>query len=1055
MLIEVAKTPPKILLELKPSMKPRVLASLLLCSATLLSTTVPAVAAVTTATPTPTNQIPNRQLLPNPFSNISFESGKPIDTTGQFKTMTPSGAPKIMSDDSIDGKVVSFDGRSAYQLPVANAQYDKLKNGMSIEAFFKYDSKGSTTGEHDIFSNQQSGGLGLGLEGNKLTFYAHVGGGYKQPNTPLKTDKWLHAVGVIDKQAGKVKLYVNGKLVDEKTATGDLKLAQGSNINHFVLGGDSTNGGVESLMTGLVKSARLYDHVLSADEVKNLNTSAQTAVHHDKQVAQAFESRLVGAGDIVGGHTYSLNVHTRQMGKGDIDQLGYDVTYDSGQFSFVSADQTLGGKQTTVTETTPGHLHIDSSASFSEAGFRDFAKTRLARIKLRAKTVKAGTSEKAIIKFGNATASMAGAPVTGLKMQQDGQQAVQIHGMATLDYNGDGIIGAGDIALAPADKKAEVAHKAVIRPYKHVIVLTTDGGGNPWDPKGMYYTTGKDPKWTTDPNVLAKRKNTYTMTLFNKQFAMSTSAHSVLPAISAQNYLSMLHGLPWNTMDKDYQATNTTAGENYFADFDKTVAKYPSVFKVLQQANPTQSAAAFAEWTPILNGITEPDAAVNTQPSASLKSFDDVADYIGTDDFKNTALTYMQSDYMDHTGHSKGWYNDNYWNEYAKYDELFKTVMEKLEKTGHIHDTLVIANADHGGKGTTHGQDATEPNTNIFMAFGGETVDNGRHLEGGSNADVSSLILNALHVAQPSSMTGKVFDSSAFLDQTDLVKKNRNVETIKVTSTPHYANVHLTAKDQELKTADMRIDLAGRTVDKITTPAGTKIIRQTIENNVLSLTLGFDQQPAKDDVATIKFNPGADQTSAVKIKEAMVGTAAGKEVLVDLLNDQSTTDPQQPETPDNINNSLRGLEIYATKTIGFYKQAASRHPQLYRWYERKSQTNWPKFTIIKQVKTRHGVWYQVCDNNRGRTHNKIGYLKANSHALTTAYYTTTPRRIIVIAKQGVRSYRDTSMHHHGKHIRRYAILRVKRLIKTNNQVLLQLNNGQYITADKHMTKALR
>lgn len=92
------------------------------------------------------------------------------------------------------------------------------------------------------------------------------------------------------------------------------------------------------------------------------------------------------------------------------------------------------------------------------------------------------------------------------------------------------------------------------------------------------------------------------------------------------------------------------------------------------------------------------------------------------------------------------------------------------------------------------------------MAFGGETVDNGRHLEGGSNADVSSLILNALHVAQPSSMTGKVFDSSAFLDQTDLVKKNRNVETIKVTSTPHYANVHLTAKDQELKTADMRID---------------------------------------------------------------------------------------------------------------------------------------------------------------------------------------------------------------------------------------------------------
>ncbi|WP_225363079.1 LamG-like jellyroll fold domain-containing protein [Secundilactobacillus paracollinoides] len=1036
-------------------MKPRVLASVLLCSATLLSTTVPAVAAVTTATPAPTNQIPSKQLLPTPFSNISFESGQPVDNNGQFKTVTPTGAPKVTTDESIDGKVAAFNGKSAYQLPTTDAQYDKLKNGMSIEAFFKYDSKGSLSGEHDIFSNQQSGGLGLGLDGSKLTFYAHVGGSYKQPSTPLKTDKWLHAVGVIDKSAGKVNLYVNGKLVDSKDAKGDLKLAQGSNIKHFVLGGDSSNSGVESLMTGLVKSARLYDHVLSADEIKTLSDTAQAAVHHDKQVAQSFESRLVGAGNIVGGHTYSLNVHTRQMGKGDIDQLGYEVTYDPNQFSFVKADQTLGGKLTTVTETKPGQLHITSSASFSEAGFRDFGKTRLARIKLRAKTVQAGTTEQATVKFGSATASMDGTPVTGLKMQTDGQQTVTIHGMATLDYNGDGIIGAGDVALAPADKKTEVAKQAVIRPYKHVIVLTTDGGGNPWDPKGMYYTTGSDPKWTTDPAIMAKRKNTYTMDLFNKQFAMSTSAHSVLPAISAQNYLSMLHGLPWGTMDKEYQATNSTAGENYFADFDKPTAKYPSVFKVLQQANPTQSAAAFAEWTPILNGITEPDAAVNTQPSESLKSFDDVANYIGTDDFKNTALTYMQSDYMDHTGHSRGWYNDNYWNEYAKYDKLFKTVMDKLEATGHIHDTLVIANADHGGKGTNHGQDATETNTNIFMALGGETVDSGHRLEGGSNADVSSLILNALHVAQPNSMTGKVFDSSAFLDQTDLVKKNRNVENIKLTSTPNYAQVHLSAKDQQLKTADMRIDLAGRSVANVQTPTGTKIIRQTVENGIMALTLGFDQQPGADDVATIKFKSDAEQTKTVKVTDAMVGTDTGKEILVDLHNEQTTTDPQQPDTPDNTNDHLRGTEIYATRTIGFYKQASGRHPRVSRWYESKSQTKWPKFTIIKQVKNRNGVWYQVRDNNHGRTHNKIGYIKANSRALTTAYYTSAPHRVMVIAKKGLTSYRDTNQNRRGNHIRRFTSLRVARIVKANQQVLLQLSNGQYITADKHMTKALR
>lgn len=66
--------------------------------------------------------------------------------------------------------------------------------------------------------------------------------------------------------------------------------------------------------------------------------------------------------------------------------------------------------------------------------------------------------------------------------------------------------------------------------------------------------------------------------------------------------------------------------KKYFADFGKENPAYPSVFKVLQKNNPTQKAAAFAEWGPIVNAIVEPDAAVKTKQSASLKSFDDVAD---------------------------------------------------------------------------------------------------------------------------------------------------------------------------------------------------------------------------------------------------------------------------------------------------------------------------------------------------------------------------------------------------------------------------------------------
>ena len=76
--------------------------------------------------------------------------------------------------------------------------------------------------------------------------------------------------------------------------------------------------------------------------------------------------------------------------------------------------------------------------------------------------------------------------------------------------------------------------------------------------------------------------------------------------------------------------------------------------------------APHAEWTQILNGIIEPDAQVIGKGSASKESFYDVADYIRSDAFKNTAVVYMQSDWLDHVGHSTGYYNDIFWSEAAQ-----------------------------------------------------------------------------------------------------------------------------------------------------------------------------------------------------------------------------------------------------------------------------------------------------------------------------------------------------------------------------------------------------
>ena len=866
-------------------MKPRILTTLLVCSAILTTTVAPAMAAVTpTDVPSEQVAVPTANAtLPAATLSLAVQNQQLVDLNGATQWHT-SGQPSVTKDPEFDDQVLNFDGKSAFYTTFTDEQLARLQNGMTIEAYFKYDPAADANGEHEIFSSQQGGGLGLGVQNNQVVFFAHDGSGYKMPKGTLHKGQWVHAVGVIDKHKT-ASLYLDGQLAQQVAMPGDLKLAQGT--KDFVLGGDAAPGThVQSMMTGQIRQARLYDQVLTPQQVSQLNEAAQVGKRPVAPVEQTVATKLVGPKRIANGHTYGLNVHARQLKATPSEPVTMDIVYDATKFDFVGADRLLQGNQTQVQVVQPGRLRLTTSANLSTAEFKKYAQTRLAHLNLKAKA--AGETQ---IHFEQITKHTA--------IQMGAAQSVEIQGKYALDYNGDGIIGIGDVALASAADKVAAAKQAEIKPYKHVVVLTTDGGGNPWDPNGIYYAQGADqgtktPTWTTNPDIMKKRRNTYTMNLFNKQFAMSTSARAVSPAISAQNYISMLHGRPWDTLPKEYQGTNATMGQEYFADFDKGQAMFPSIFKILQANNPTQGAAAFSEWGPIVNSIVEPDAAVTTKQSASLKSFDDVANYIGTPEFQNTGLVYMQSDYMDGQGHGHGWYNDNYWDKYAQYDALFKRVMDKLEATGHIHDTLVIANADHGGSGKSHGG-WDEYNRSIFMALGGETVDSGRRLHGGSNADISALVLNALQVPQaPQMFDSQVFDTSAFLSQTELAKKKRQVETLKLSRNAHEAQVQLTnSKTRQLTAFDMEFDLAGRNLDEVKAATGVQILRQTVVNGKLRLTVSASRPTT--DLVTIKLAPSqARVAKTIALSQAMAATADGTEVLVDLDNDNPLTTATKP-----------------------------------------------------------------------------------------------------------------------------------------------------------------
>ena len=809
------------------------------------------------------------------------------------------GNPVIEMSSELHKNIAKFDGSSAYLYPFSQEKYDLFDENLTMECMVKFNSVPSS-GEYEIFLNQQSGGIGIALENGKLTFFAHVGGAYRTPKASVKPGQWYHVAGVVE--GNSVRLYVNGVLQDEVTApSAGVHFPSGSGAWNMVLGGDSDgSGGAQFLINADLSFARLYSSALDDEQLMTLSEQSFEGADIEEPKPQNVGLGLISSAGTAEEGEWNLNLHANGDKNGSIDRIEYDLVYDPSLLSYEGIQHAMSG--VTVTEMEEGRLHVASSAPLAADGFGTYGTTRLG--KLNFKTGDAREDETTLIKTENFKAYAGGSDVTAqMETQPSAEKELKIYAKDSLDINGDGVVGAGDVALADgsmkASMKAAAAQQAAIYPYKHVVILTLDGAGQAWNPDAVYYAENNSviPTKRTDAETMAKRTNTYAMELLNEEFATSYTAQCVSPSISAQNYSSILHGVPWLDVPSEYQVTNDSASAEYYADFGKETSLYPSIFKAVQEAFPERQNAAFAEWTQILNGIIEPDAQVIGKGSASKESFYDVADYIRSDAFKNTAVVYMQSDWLDHVGHSTGYYNDIFWSEAAQYDDFYKAVVDALKETGEYDETLIITNADHGGSGTSHG--SSDPsNMDIFIGVGGQTVDSGKRLEGGTNADISPLALAGLRISQPESMTGEVFDESAFLTQEEMSRKNRDVEEITMTRDGSRALISLDNAKNEVRAVDMVVSLNGAEIGDIDAKGG-EILRQEVKDGELYLTISYDSQPKE--IAGIEFaSLGDDQA---EVKEIMLGTAEGEEIYPDLLNTQGDlgddpADPGDGEDPD-------------------------------------------------------------------------------------------------------------------------------------------------------------
>ena len=191
-------------------------------------------------------------------SNLNVLYGNPSFTAGKI------------------GKCSNLTSGEAYY--INDSMPCSVVTGYSVTAWVKFNSLNSSH-RSGIWSNRDPGPVWSSCEiyNNKLHFYHYNGNWYSSfGNTTLTTGRWYHVSFVF--KDSKVKFYLDGVFDGEGDAT-----LNGSGVNPCDCVGCSWSGNYA--LNGYINDVRIYDHALSAKEVKEI--SKGLVLHYNFEDAYA------------------------------------------------------------------------------------------------------------------------------------------------------------------------------------------------------------------------------------------------------------------------------------------------------------------------------------------------------------------------------------------------------------------------------------------------------------------------------------------------------------------------------------------------------------------------------------------------------------------------------------------------------------------------------------------------------------------------------------------------------------------------------------------------
>lgn len=244
-------------------------------------------------------------------------------------------------------------------------------------------------------------------------------------------------------------------------------------------------------------------------------------------------------------------------------------------------------------------------------------------------------------------------------------------------------------------------------------------------------------------------------TLFSEG-VLSLETRVVMPSITLPNWTSHLtgscpeqHGVVDNgwTLSKHQLPSVETDSEGY----------YPSVFKVLKDANPHIKTAFYYNWLNLIYPYNQQylDEVSFLKEDAYLLNYEKAFNFL-VKNREEPTLVFLYSVHTDHAGHKYKWMSQEYIHSIEEADIEIGKFIDKMKQENLYDETHFMFLTDHGGIEYGHGGVSTDEMVVPWGITGPHIAKGMKMKEANNTVNTASVILHLFEVEQPLCWTGEV-----------------------------------------------------------------------------------------------------------------------------------------------------------------------------------------------------------------------------------------------------------------------------------------------------------